>query len=406
MAVGAETSVTAETKGNNLDFYALNVKNDLTVNGTLNATTKGCVYQNDYPVALLVGGTLRVVGGQVTATSDGRNGNDGCQGYGIKANVLEIGGGGTVRAYSNGYSTKTSRYDGKEAIYVSSNLTVDLGGYLYAKTQNPILSNENENGALKVNGSWDLSGTNGDTAYTKAVITKPVNGSIYKNVILETTVSPEKEVEISGIRNAVLVLSYNEDQNNKGKTWYYRNADRPGDTDSVKQNVYSSGSTQQELNLKEGFSKVLAADYNNYYGIDVREGEHTVVLDGLAIVRDHTFLTVRSGATLNLKLTGKSYLKSGSAPTIYVEQGGTLNLIGGGMAQSSLALMGGLSAASGATVNFKDCAVYAAGKTIGGTGANVSVENCWISAGFAGNLRVTRSTLEGGALRRHGEDRP
>ena len=395
MAVGAGTCVTAEAQGNNLDFYALNVKNNLTVNGTLNATTKGCVYQNDYPVALLVGGTLRVVGGQVTATSDGRNGNDGCQGYGIKANALEIGGGGSVRAYSNGYSTKTNRYDGKEAIYVSSNLTVDLGGYLYAKTQNPILSNENENGALKVNGSWDLSGTNGDTAYTKAVITKPVNGSIYKNVILGTTVSPEKEVEISGIRNAVLVLSYNEDQNSKGKTWYYRNADRPGDTDSIKQNVYSSGSTQQELNLKEGFSKVLAADYNNYYGIDVREGEHTVVLDGLAIVRDHTFLTVRSGATLNLKLTGKSYLKSGSAPTIYVEQGGTLNLIGGGMAQSSLALMGGLSAASGATVNFKDCAVYAAGKTIGGTGANVSVENCWISAGFAGNLRVTRSTLEG-----------
>ena len=395
MAVGAGTSVTAEAQGNNLDFYALNVKNDLTVNGTLNATTKGCVYQNDYPVALLVGGTLRVVGGQVTATSDGRNGNDGCQGYGIKANVLEIGGGGTVRAYSNGYSTKTNRYDGKEAIYVSSNLTVDLGGYLYAKTQNPILSNENENGALKVNGRWDLSGTNGDTAYTKAVITKPVNGSIYKNVILGTTVSPEKEVEISGIRNAVLVLSYNEDQNSKGKTWYYRNADRPGDTDSIKQNVYSSGSTQQELNLKEGFSKVLAADYNNYYGIDVREGEHTVVLDGLAIVRDHTFLTVRSGATLNLKLTGKSYLKSGSAPTIYVEQGGTLNLIGGGMAQSSLALMGGLSAASGATVNFKDCAVYTAGKTIGGTGANISVENCWISADFAGNLRVTRSTLEG-----------
>ena len=395
MAVGAGTSVTAEAQGNDLDFYALNVKNNLTVNGTLNATTKGCVYQNDYPVALLVGGTLRVVGGQVTATSDGRNGNDGCQGYGIKANALEIGGGGSVRAYSNGYSTKTSQYDGKEAIYVSSNLTVDLGGYLYAKTQNPILSNENENGALKVNGRWDLSGTNGDTAYTKAVITKPVNGSIYENVILGTTVSPEKEVEISGIRNAVLVLSYYKGQYNEGKTWYYRNADRPGDTDSIKQNVYSSGSTQQELNLKEGFSKVLAADYNNYYGIDVREGEHTVVLDGLAIVRDHTFLTVRSGATLNLKLTGKSYLKSGSAPTIYVEQGGTLNLIGGGMAQSSLALMGGLSAASGATVNFKDCAVYAAGKTIGGTEANVSVENCWISADFAGNLRVTRSTLEG-----------
>lgn len=395
MAVGAGTSVTAETKGNNLDFYALNVKNNLTVNGTLNATTKGCVYQNDYPVALLVGGTLRVVGGQVTATSDGQNSNDGCQGYGIKANVLEIGGGGTVRAYSNGYSTKTNRYDGKEAIYVSSNLTVDLGGYLYAKTQNPILSNENENGALKVNGSWDLSGTNGDTAYTKAVTTKPVNGSIYKNVILGTTVSPEKEVEISGIRNAVLVLSYNEDQNSKGKTWYYRNADRPGDTDSIKQNVYSSGNTQQELNLKEGFSKVLAADHNNYYGIDVREGEHTVVLDGLAIVRDHTFLTVRSGATLNLKLIGKSYLKSGSAPTIYVEQGGTLNLIGGGMAQSSLALMGGLTAASGATVNFKDCAIYTAGKTIGGTGANISIENSWISADFAGNLRVTRSTLEG-----------
>ena len=396
MAVGAGTSVTAETKGNNLNFHALNVKDDLTVNGTLNATTKGCVYQNDYPVALLVDGTLRVVGGQVTATSDGRNGNDGCQGYGIKANVLEIGGGGTVRAYSNGYSTKTNRYDGKEAIYVSSNLTVDLGGYLYAKTQNPILTNENENGALKVNGSWNLSGINEDTAYTKAVITKPVNGSIYENVILGTNVSPEKEVEISGIRNAMLVLSYYEGQY-KGKTWYYRNADRPGDTDSIKQNIYSSSSssTQQELNLKEGFGKVLAADYNNYYGIDVRAGEHTVVLDGLAIKRDHTFLTVRSGATLNLKLTGKSCLESGSAPTIYVEQGGTLNLIGGGMAQSSLVLKGGLSAASGATVNIKNCAVYTADKTIGGTGADVSVENCWIRASFAGNLRVTRSTLEG-----------
>ena len=395
MTVGAGTCVTAEAQGNNLDFYALNVKNNLAVNGTLNATTKGCVYQNDYPVALLVGGTLRVVGGQVTATSDGRNGNDGCQGYGIKAKVLEIGGGGTVRAYSNGYSTKTNRYDGKEAIYVSSNLTVDLGGYLYAKTQNPILSNENENGALKVNGRWDLSGTNGDTAYTKAVITKPVNGSIYENVILGTNVAPEKEVEISGIRNVMLVLSYYKGQYNEGKTWYYRNADRPGDTDSIKQNVYSSGSTQQELNLKEGFSRVLASDYNNYYGIDVREGEHTVVLDGLAIVRDHTFLTVRSGATLNLKLIGKSCLESGNAPTIYVEQGGTLNLIGEGMAQSSLALKGGLSAASGATVNFKNCAVYTADKTIGGTGADVSVENCWIRASFAGNLRVTRSTLEG-----------
>lgn len=65
------------------------------------------------------------------------------------------------------------------------------------------------------------------------------------------------------------------------------------------------------------------------------------------------------------------------------------------MAQSSLALMGGLSAASGATVNFKDCAIYTAGKTIGGTGANISIENSWISAGFVGNLRVTRSTLEG-----------
>ena len=396
MAVGAGTSVTAEVKGNNLNFHALNVKDDLTVNGTLTATTKGCVYQNNYPVALLVGGTLRVVGGQVTATSDGQNGNDGCQGYGIKAKVLEIGGGGRVCAYSSGYSTKTKQYDGKEAIYVSSNLTVDLGGYLYAKTQNPILTNENENGALKVNGSWNLSGINEDTAYTKAVITKPVNGSIYENVILGTNVSPEKEVEISGIRNAMLVLSYYEGQY-KGKTWYYRNADRPGDTDSIKQNIYSSSSssTQQELNLKEGFGKVLAADYNNYYGIDVRAGEHTVVLDGLAIKRDHTFLTVRSGATLNLKLTGKSCLESGSAPTIYVEQGGTLNLIGGGMAQSSLVLKGGLSAASGATVNIKNCAVYTADKTIGGTGADVSVENCWIRASFAGNLRVTRSTLEG-----------
>ena len=121
-------------------------------------------------------------------------------------------------------------------------------------------------------------------------------------------------------------------------------------------------------------------------------------MDGLIILRDHTFITVRSGATLNLKLTDWSYLgyeSSGSAPTIQVEAGGTLNITGECMNETSLALAGGIAADSGATVTIKNCAVYVPGKTIGGSGATVTIENSWASSNFAGNLLVITSTLEG-----------
>lgn len=65
------------------------------------------------------------------------------------------------------------------------------------------------------------------------------------------------------------------------------------------------------------------------------------------------------------------------------------------MNKTSLALAGGIAAESGATVNIKNCAVYVPGKTIGGNGAAVTIENSWASSDYAGNLLVKTSTLEG-----------
>ena len=230
-------------------------------------------------------------------------------------------------------------------------------------------------------------------------MTNPVNGYPRGKAVYGFRASAAKEVEIRGLTEAMLVLSYCKSNTNEGKTYYYRNAETPGDTDSDRQKIYQYASRPNvELNLQEGFGTIRPLDYNSYYGIDVKQGEHTIVMEGLTILRDHTFITVRGGATLNLKLANWSYLgcgRGGSAPTIQVEAGGTLNITGVSMNKTSLALAGGIAAESGATVNIKNCAVYVPGKTIGGSGAAVTIENSWASSDYAGNLLVKTSTLEG-----------
>ena len=339
----------------------------------------------------------------MTVIANGRkNGGDGCQSYGIAAKSMKLDHGGRVEAYSRGYNSKTNTYDGKEAIYLTDSLEVGINCRLYAKIENPQFNNDDTYGAIKVNGEqWILEKTDQDSGgtYTTAVVTNPVNGYPRGKAVYGFRASAAKEVEICGLTEAMLVLSYCKSNTNEGKTYYYRNAETPGDTDSDRQKIYQYASRPNvELNLQEGFGTIRPLDYNSYYGIDVKQGEHTIVMEGLTILRDHTFITVRGGATLNLKLANWSYLgcgRGGSAPTIQVEAGGTLNITGVSMNKTSLALAGGIAAESGATVNIKNCAVYVPGKTIGGSGAAVTIENSWASSDYAGNLLVKTSTLEG-----------
>ena len=414
MEVCSGATVNAEVQGNELPYCGLKVSKgggngSLTVSGTLSVTTKGCQYGASSslllaPIALYVpDNSILIDGGIMTVIADGRkNGGDGCQSYGIAAKSMKLDHGGRVEAYSRGYNSKTNKYDGKEAIYLTNSLEVGINCRLYAKIENSQFNNDDTYGAIKVNGEqWILEKTDQDSGgtYTTAVVTNPVNGYPIGKAVYGYRASAAKEVEIRGLTEAMLVLSYCKSSTNEGKTYYYRNAETPGDTDSDRQKIYQYASSQNvELNLQEGFGTIRPLDYNSYHGIDVKQGEHTIVMEGLTILRDHTFITVRSGATLNLKLANWSYLdcgRGGSAPTIQVEAGGTLNISGVSMNKTSLALTGGIAAESGATVNIKNCAVYVPGKTIGGSGAAVTIENSWASSDYAGNLLVKTSTLEG-----------
>ena len=415
MEVCSGATVNAEVQGSELPYCGLKVSKSgsgngsLTVSGTLSVTTKGCQYGSSSslllaPIALYVpDNSILIDGGIMTVIANGRkNGGDGCQSYGIAAKSMKLDHGGRVEAYSRGYNSKTNTYDGKEAIYLTDSLEVGINCRLYAKIENPQFNNDDTYGAIKVNGEqWILEKTDQDSGgtYTTAVVTNPVNGYPSGKAVYGFRASAAKEVEIRGLTEAMLVLSYCKSNTNEGKTYYYRNAETPGDTDSDRQKIYQYASRPNvELNLQEGFGTIRPLDYNSYYGIDVKQGEHTIVMEGLTILRDHTFITVRGGATLNLKLANWSYLgcgRGGSAPTIQVEAGGTLNITGVSMNKTSLALAGGIAAESGATVNIKNCAVYVPGKTIGGSGAAVTIENSWASSDYAGNLLVKTSTLEG-----------
>ncbi len=415
MEVCSGATVNAEVQGSELPYCGLKVSKggsgngSLSVSGILSVKTKGCQYGSSSsllfaPIALYVpDNSILIDDGIMTVIADGRkNGGDGCQSYGIAAKSMKLDHGGRVEAYSRGYNSKTNTYDGKEAIYLTDRLEVGINCRLYAKIENPQFNNDDTYGAIKVNGEqWIFEKTDPDSGgtYTTAVVTNPVNGYPLGKAVYGFRASAAKEVEIRGLTEAMLVLSYYKSDTNAGKTYYYRNAETPGDTDSDRQNIYQyASSANVELNLQEGFGKIRPLDYNSYHGIDVKQGDHTIVMEGLTILRDHTFITVRRGATLNLKLTDWSYLgyeRSGSAPTIQVEAGGTLNITGVSMNKTSLALAGGIAAESGATVNIKNCAVYVPGKTIGGNGATVTIENSWASSNFAGNLLVKTSTLEG-----------
>lgn len=388
-------------------FAGAKIKNNLNVgrNAKLTVTTNGVAYTKNgitsTPDALQVEGTARIYsGGMLVAKSEGSNSGDGCQGRAMVVSTLNVQSGGRVEAYSSGYSNKNKKYDGREAIYVGSEFLVDTTSSVYAKNLNPDFDNSDfsKYSAIRLsrNAKWNLQNINNDKLVNNlAVVTSP-SGGYYSNTdhtVMESGGATAKEVEVRGIRKSVLALG----KNGTDKTWCYRASDA------------SSAATKgfnyyDTLKLDEGYksiySSIGAADYQGFYGIDVQSGTHTVVIGKVSQSRENTYITVRSGATLNLQIGERqrlSYSGSGNVPIINVESGGTLN-IGGASDKASLSLLGGncaINASNGAKVNFKNCTVYTKGSTVGGDGSSVSFEDCWADIFAIGNLSVTASTLKG-----------
>ena len=408
MTVNNNSNVTMSSMTGKLAFSGASITGRLKVsnNASVTVTSNGTTYEDKNPKALDAGSITVSGNGQLIATSSGRNTNDGCQGYGIYVGNLSIYDNGHVEAYSKGYNTSKNAYDGKEAIYVTGKLEMSSGAYLYAKTENQTTDNGDlsANGALRFSSkaTWKLAINNdaGKLNNNLAVVTWPIGGQLRENerCVRGGTAYSAKEVKIQGIRNTVLTFNLN----NGYQTYYYRDKDNTSTGEYDQYSRYTPNDVDGELDLQQGYGSSLGpADHQAFYGIDIREGVHTIVLDTIVQERDHPYITVRNGATLNLELKDKSYLEYTNGyifdHVIKVESGGTLNITGDAenYLSTALTLIGGIAAESGAKVSFKNCIVYTSGY-IGGDGANISVENCWMNAvGFVGNLTVQNSTVKG-----------
>ena len=408
MTVKGSADVTmASLLESKLAYSGASITGSLTVyqNSKVTVTSNGVTYNSKIPKALDVGNGVTVKdNGHLSVTSSGSNSNDGCQGYGLYVDGdLKIQDNGRVEAYSNGYNSSTREHDGNDAIYITGTLSMEASTYLHAETKNPTTDNDHfaANGALRAK-SWDLVAKDkatGALTNNRAVITYPAGGTIREadRCIYGSNAYSAKNVTIQGIRNATLALNVNDAGD---KVWRYRGKDDSSDTTPGRYR-YTSNPANAKLDLQLGYDNYIGpADHKGFSGIDVQKGTHTIVLNAIVQERDRPYITVRSGATLNLELTAKSqsYLANSSGGyAIKVESGATLNITGdaGNYLQTALTLIGGIQAQNGASVNFKNCIVYAEGY-IGSEDMTVSVENCWISAtGFVGNLKVKNSTVKG-----------
>ena len=283
------------------NWHAVNVNGTMTVEqgAEVDAESKGCTLGSGDPSGLYVR-TLNV-SGKVRAVSSGQNGYaDGCKGYGIRANNVNVYDGGEIRAESTGRGK--NGVTAQEAILTSDNLTVLAGGYIYAHTDNSAYS------AIRC-GALGIS--NEQKNHDVAVITQPWRG-IYQNGRICTSSSTyAATVEISGLSRSTLyfssvsglpVYSYLETTQEDQRTWY-------------------STSTGFQLAHGEASGNGLrGASYQLLRDIVVQNGSHTIVLGN--IVRTGLtgpYITVKSGATLTLKLTERVMTEDGVKYTCHCD---------------------------------------------------------------------------------------
>ena len=374
---GSNLSVTSGTSR----FYsnALTCTTALINSGaTLTTVTKGCVYQEKDSTAFL--GTTIQVNGTLNASCEGSTSeSDGCQGRAISASTLQVGDGGKVYAKSLG--TGKNGADGRNAINVTT-LTIAADGYLYAKTNNSAYS------AVHA-GTLNISLPNNNVS----CITKPERPSVQDGNIYATdsqaSTTLATEVEIKGLNQCSLHIRMMPFGRDKIRVFSYREA---GGT------LYYLGSDGGGIKLSSG-EYLPRYDYQFFKDIVVESGTQALTLNNIIVEPAHTWITVKSGATLNLYLSGRNYIDSGSVPAIRVESGATLNIIGNSDdAALTLVSSGGTAISNSGTVNISK-GVLAAVKDQSATRADLqgkyNISGGYIHANINGALTMSGGTLNG-----------
>ena len=375
---GSNLSVTSGTSR----FYsnALTCTTALINSGaTLTTVTKGCVYQGKDSTAFL--GTTIQVNGTLNASCEGSTSeNDGCKGQAITASTLQVGDGGKVYAKSLG-TGKSGVADGRNAINVTT-LTVNADGYLYAKTNNSAYS-----AVYAKNLNISLPNNN------VSCITKPERPSVQDGNIYATdsqaSTTLATEVEIKGLKQCSLHIRMMPFGKDRIRVFSYREA---GGT------LYYLGSDGGGIKLSSG-EYLPRYDYQFFKDIVVESGTQALTLNNIIVEPAHTWITIKSGATLNLYLSGRSYIDSGSAPAIRVESGATLNIIGNDDdAALTLVSSGGTAISNSGTVNISK-GVLAAVKDQSATRADLqgkyNISGGYIHANINGPLTMSGGTLNG-----------
>lgn len=376
---GSNLSVTSGTSR----FYsnALTCTTALINSGaTLTTVTKGCVFQEKDSTAFL--GTTIQVNGTLNASCEGSTSeSDGCQGRAISATTLQVGDGGKVYAKSLG-TGKNGVADGRNAIDVTT-LTVNADGYLYAKTNNSAYS------AVYAK-NLNIAKTSNNVSYIMTP-THPLHqdGNIYESYDSKYLAT---EVEIKGLKQCSLHIRMMPFGSGQIRVFSYR--------ETGGELYYMTGSDIGGIKLANGAGNTLLPhDYQLFKDIVVESGTQALTLNNIIVEPGHTWITVKSGATLNLYLSGLNYIDSGSVPAIRVESGATLNIIGNSDdAALTLVSSDGTAILNSGTVNISK-GVLAATRDQFATRANLqgkyNISGGYIHANINGSLTMSGGTLNG-----------
>ena len=381
MNTGSDFSVTSGTK---YDYsYTVNCGGEtlISTGAKLTVNSKSCYTNPNSPIAFR-GEKVQVNGTMIASCTGQTDASDGSRGIAIRVgNFLQIGDGGKVYAEASGKG-KNGVSDGEQAIWAKT-LTIAADGYLYAKTNNSAYS-----AVYAKNLNISLPNNN------VSCITKPEKSSVQGGNIYGTdsqnSTTLATEVEIKGLKqcslhirmipvgpNSVRAFSYRE----TGGTFYYLGSDNGG------------------IKLSSG-EYLPPCDYQFFKDIVVESGTQALTLNNIIVEPAHTWITIKSGATLNLYLSGLNYIDSGSAPAIRVESGATLNIIGNSDdAALTLVSSGGTAISNNGTVNISK-GVLAATRDQSATRADLqgkyNISGGYIHANINGPLTMSGGTLNGG----------
>lgn len=402
------SAVNVEVTGNQIDYEALQSKGLSVESASLDAITNGYYYDGDKPIAIKVQGNISVKDGYIMGKSSGSgNKNSVCQGMGVycqgNMSILEN---GRLYAYSYGKKEGSDTYDGSYALRVNGTLSVSGTGTISAQNYNSAI------GAVRA-GALSL----GTSVNNNAVITFPFNYKYEGGVIkwyLYPDYVPATRVRMVGLEQCSLYLREYDYGNGKYEhTWIYRYMEKADETGEKSGHNLSDG----VLNLTEGATSdggesVKPDDYKLVKEIVVQNGQQVLELDGTHLLQrklSAPYITVKSGATLTLRLQGINNIwqeintTMSSYPWIKVESGATLNIEGDG--GISVYNKGGefIAAESGATVNIKGGDIYTAYSStddnpcsISGDTANVNISGGWLCANIHAKLNISGGTLAEG----------